>query len=62
MENYSFDGDVGDATSHDPHYDEWLQMKVRAARADPRPSIPHEIAMETLRKSHEALKTRDSKS
>ena len=48
VENYSFDGDVGDATSHDPHYDEWLLTKVKAARADPRPSIPHEIAMKRL--------------
>lgn len=56
VENYSFDGDVGDAISHDPHYDEWLQAKVRAARADPRPSIPHEVVMETLSKRLEAIK------
>lgn len=56
VENYSLDGDVGDATSHDPHYDEWLQAKVRAARADPRPSIPHEIVMETPRKGIETIK------
>ncbi|QND79615.1 3'-5' exoribonuclease [Pseudoxanthomonas mexicana] len=58
VENYSFDGDVGDATSHDPHYDDWLQAKVRAARADPRPSIPHEVVMETLRRRLEATRAK----
>lgn len=55
VENYSFDGDVGTAT-YDPHYDEWLLTKIRAARADPRPSIPHDIVMETLRKYLESIK------
>lgn len=59
LENYRLDGDVGDATSHDPHYDEWLHAKVRAARADPRPSIPHDIVMETLKKRLEAIKSKD---
>lgn len=58
VENYSFDGDVGGATSHDPNYDEWLEEKVRAARADPRPSIPHDMVMETLRKRLEAIKAK----
>ncbi len=59
LENYRLDGDVGDATSHDPHYDEWPHAKVRAARADPRPSIPHDIVMETLKKRLEAIKSKD---
>jgi hypothetical protein len=56
VENYSFDGDTGGATSHDPNYDEWLRAKVRAARDDPRPSIPHETVVETLRKLAETMK------
>lgn len=56
VENYSLDGDVGSATSHDPHYDEWLHAKVMAAKADPRPSISHDIVMETIRKRLEAIK------
>lgn len=59
VENYSFGGDVGDATSHDPNYDEWLHAKVRAARVDPRPSIPHDIVIETLRKRLEAIEPKD---
>lgn len=59
LEDYKLDGDVGDATSHDPHYDEWLHAKVRAARADPQPSIPHDIVMETLKKRLEAIKSKD---
>ena len=55
VENYSFDGDVDDATSPDPHYDEWLQAKVRAAIADPRPAIPHEVVMEQLKNWLEAM-------
>lgn len=58
VENYSFDGDVGSATSYDPHYDEWLLTKIRAARADPRPSIPHEIVMKTLTKRLKASKAK----
>jgi hypothetical protein len=56
VENYSFDGDVGDTTSHDSHYDEWLQAKVSAARADPRPSILHKRGMQLLRRHLEAIK------
>lgn len=59
VENYSFGGDVGDATSRDPNYDEWLHAKVRAARVDPRPSIPHDIVIETLRKRLEAIEPKD---
>jgi hypothetical protein len=59
VENYSFVGDVGDATSHDPHYDEWFHAKVRAARVDPRPSIPHDVVIETLRKRLEAIEPKD---
>lgn len=58
LENYSFDGDVGSAISVDQDYDEWLTAKVKAARHDPRPSIPHEVVMETLRKRIEASKAR----
>jgi|GEM_PF-813268 len=58
VEHYGFDGDVGSATSYDPHYDEWLLTKIRAARADPRPSIPHEIVMETLTKRLKAMKAK----
>lgn len=58
LENYSFDGDVGSATSFDPQYDEWLLTKITAARADPRPSIPHEIVMEMLTKHLEAIKAK----
>lgn len=58
VENYSFEGDLGGATSHDPNYDEWLQAKVCAARADPRPCIPHEIVMEDFRKRLEAIKAK----
>lgn len=56
VENYGFDGDVGSATSYDPDYDEWLLTKVRAATADPRPSIPHGIVMETLTRHLDAIK------
>jgi hypothetical protein len=58
VENYSFDGDVGSAASCDPHYGEWLLTKVKAARSDPRTSIPHEIVMEKLTKHLEAIKAR----
>lgn len=58
LENYSFDGDVGDATSHDPHYDEWFQAKVKAARANPQPSIPQETVMESLRRLLEAIRAK----
>ncbi len=56
VENYSFDGDVGDAESHDSGYDDWLAAKIEAAIADPRPSIPHEIVTETLMKRLEGIK------
>jgi hypothetical protein len=62
VENYSFDGDVGDADSHDPGYDDWLVAKIEAALADPRPSIPHEVVMESLRKRLESFKPRDANS
>lgn len=60
VENYSFDGDVGSAYSHDSDYDEWLHAKVRASRVDPRPSIPHDIVMQTLRKRLEAIEPDDN--
>ncbi|WP_449302229.1 hypothetical protein [Pseudoxanthomonas mexicana] len=50
VENYSFDGDVGNATSIDPGYEEWFIAKVGAAKEASLPSIPHEFAMEELRK------------
>lgn len=48
VENYSFEGDVGDARSYDPEYDQWLRAKVASALVDSRPSIPHEAVMKTF--------------
>jgi hypothetical protein len=56
LENHIFCGDVGSGISVDQDYDEWLTAKVIAAREDPRPPIPHEIVMETLRNRLEAIK------
>lgn len=58
VENYSFDGDVGDAKSLDPDYDKWLTAKVQAALADPRASVPHGKVMESLRERLNAIKER----
>jgi len=37
-------------------YTEWLQAKIAASLADPRPSIPHDEAMAYIRRTIETLK------
>jgi hypothetical protein len=37
-------------------YNEWFRKKVEASLADPRPSVPHDEAMDRIRKTIEAAR------
>ncbi len=39
-------------------YDKWLRAKVKSSLADPRPSVPHDEAMATVRAIIEKRKKR----
>ncbi|MFC3173257.1 stability determinant [Novosphingobium bradum] len=38
-------------------YDRWFRAKVEAARADPRPPVPHDEAMARIRRNLEKLRS-----
>lgn len=42
-------------------YDEWLRKKVQSALNDPRPSIPHEEAIERVKRRLDELVVAKSK-
>lgn len=42
-------------------YDEWLRKKVQSALNDPRPSIPHEEAIERVKRRLDELVAAKSK-
>jgi ribosome-binding protein aMBF1 (putative translation factor) len=48
-EKYSHDPMSGSSLAERLAYDEWLVEKINAARADPRPSIAHEVVKEKVR-------------
>jgi len=53
------DPDLGTAfesAEEEARYTEWLQAKIAASLADPRPSIPHDGAMAYIRRIIETLK------
>lgn len=39
-------------------YDAWFRARVQASLDDPRPSVPHDVAMARIRKTLEEIKAR----